>query len=69
MKKTNNKGGEDKIEEEKREESEIQYIWKEDKIQEFQGNLIQLWKMEWSALKPGEKMGKLNEIITAAGTK
>ncbi|KAK1117167.1 hypothetical protein K0M31_016864 [Melipona bicolor] len=23
--------------------------------------------MKWSALKPGEKMGKLNEIIKAAG--
>lgn len=43
-----------------------QYIWKEDKVQEFQGILIQLWEREWSALKPGENMEKLNGIIREA---
>ncbi|KAK1137287.1 hypothetical protein K0M31_001800 [Melipona bicolor] len=35
----------------------------EDKTEEKKG---ELWKMEWGALKPGKKMGKLNKIIKEA---
>ena len=66
---TEGESRDDRMEEEGETERETQYIWKENKIQEFQGNLVQMWKVEWNGLNPGEKMGKLNEIIKEAARK